>query len=194
VLNILSWESIELGKIDGKSVFYSYVPIIKSLEISLKKHKIKRDVNSLENVYSNYSDSAYYKRKNFFMDNDVKLELIIYSDDFNLADPLGAAKTKYKTNGVYYKLANIVENLHLKKNIKLIQLCKTEDINNFGYNKLFKRLVDDIKYLESTGISVRIDGQLKNILGSILFFSSDNLGAHTIIGLPQNFSTSSYIC
>jgi hypothetical protein len=185
------------GELVKEKSYYVYVPIIKSLERTLIKHDINKmpptNHGSPFPAFSSYRDGTFYKNHPFFSTTTAKLELILFSDDYNICDPLGPAKTKYKTNGVYYKVGNL-DWVSEANPIKLIQLCFTKDIVKFGYNCVFRRLVDDLKILERSGVKIEIEGKIKEYIGSILLFTADNLGAHSIIGLPQNFSNSLNIC
>jgi hypothetical protein len=149
-VEFVSPEMIELKKneSDKKSEetvieksFYAYVPIIKSLERTLIKNDIAKTPTSLCDTlttFSSYRDGSFYKNHPFFCKETVKFELILFSDDYNLCDPLGPAKTKYKTNGVYYKIGNL-DWVSEANPIKLVQLCFTKDIMKFGYNSVFRR-------------------------------------------------------
>lgn len=185
-------EMIELSSENNKSS-YAYVPILKSLAKTLINKKIIKRPLNISSTYTHYSDGSYYKNNEFFSTGDLKIELILFSDDYNLADPLSSAKTKFKTNGVYCKIGNLIDKFDANP-IKLVQLCKTKDIEVFGYNQVFRRLVEDLKILQNSGISIKCEGSVKNYLGGLLFFTSDNLGAHAITGLPQNFSNAKYLC
>lgn len=120
------------------------------------------------------------------------MEIILFSD---VCNPLGSSKSKHKTNFVYFKLGNIKTEHRSKINDNmLVSICNEKDLKEFKPNAILQRMYQVLKTLEETGLTVNINGERKLIIGSIFAVAGDNLGAHLLIGLPQNFSTSTNIC
>ena len=200
--NYISPVTIALGRnSDNQQCFYQYVPILVSLKNIIQKSSLSgklRIVNSGsaidENLMRDFTDGQKYKNNEFFRDTD-KIEIILFSDVCNVCNPLGSSKSKHKTNFVYFKLGNIKTEHRSKINdIMLVSICNEKDLKEFKPNVILQRMYQDLKTLEETGLTVNINGQKKLIKGSIFAVAGDNLGAHMLIGLPQNFSTSASIC
>lgn len=73
----------------------------------------------------------------------------------------------------------------------LALLCKAVDIKRFGFDEELAPLLKDIAVLEHDGIYISSVGQ--NVKGSVFSVAADNLGAHSIYGLVENFS-GPFIC
>lgn len=71
--------------------------------------------------------------------------------------------------------------------IKLVALCKKEE---FNHEKVYGKIVEDLKKLETEGI--QIGGHI--LKGGLVFITGDNLGTHGLGGFTENFSTVNYLC
>jgi hypothetical protein len=109
---------------------------------------------------------------------------------FEVVNPLGSAKKKHKVLGVYYTLGNL--EVHNRSNIdqtQLALLALESDVTRVG-DKIFRRLIDDLRQLEFEGIQVA--GQIYDIV--IAGIAGDDLGSHWLGGFVTNFSSGSHIC
>ncbi|XP_058230692.1 uncharacterized protein LOC131343210 [Hemibagrus wyckioides] len=119
-------------------------------------------------------------------------KLITYQDAFEVVNPPGSARKKHKIIGVYFTLAD-VEPFHRSSidNMQLVLLCKEKYFKSFGQDKVFSRMLSDLRQLEEHGI-VNTSGHV--VRATIISIVGDNLGSHCIGGYTQNFSTSKYFC
>ena len=116
--------------------------------------------------------------------------MILYQDAFEVVNPLGSAKSKHKLVGVYYTLGNLPSYMRSNINhIQLVLLCKDSYIKKFGVSTVFKKLVDDLKVLETVGVEGRNGEFIKGTLHSIV---GDNLGSHTIGGFQESFASTHF--
>ena len=176
--------------------YYQYVPIKDSLKNlfsfkSVESQYLAQTLLRCENVYEDITDGEVFKSNPFFSENPMALKLILYQDSFEVVNPLGSAKSKHKILAVYYSLADLLP--HHRSNtdhIQLILLCTEKDFKEFGQEKVFGRLVEDLVDLETNGIELLG----KNVKGSVVAITGDNLGSHTIGGFTENFSTSIHFC
>ena len=58
----------------------------------------------------------------------------------------------------------------------------------YGFQLILKKLVDDLKVLESDGIIIEVDGLMHKFFGSISSLVADNLASHEIGGFTTSFS------
>lgn len=101
-------------------------------------------------------------------------------------------KKKHKLVGMYYMLGNLPYEIRSKTdNIQLLLICKERNIKEFGINKILEEAVKDLKVLENDGLNINLKFNFK---GSVFIFSADNLGAHQVYGLCENFSTTFNLC
>lgn len=88
--------------------------------------------------------------------------IIIFQDAFEVDNPLGSSKSKFKIVGVYMLLANLPPHLRSKtENIKLVMMCLESDVNTFVWDKIFETVVRDIQILETEGLSISVEGKKK---------------------------------
>lgn len=180
---------------DKKETFFSYVPITQTLQLLFKDKSIQNDlildptniVND-NDILEDFTDGTEFKKIVFFKEFPNGLKIILFQDGFEVCNPIGSAKSKHKILGVYLTLGNLPSHLRYHtNNIKLVALCKEKE---FNHKKVFGKIVDELKVIESEGIQV--NG--KFIKGSIVFIAGDNLGSHFLGGFGENFSKAPYFC
>jgi hypothetical protein len=193
--NFVQPESIYLGMDNrNKPRYCQYVPVKKSLSCFLNDSTVieqckPRCCSVTEGILTDFTDGAIYK-ENTADSSKSYLSLILYQDGFEVVNPLGSAKKKHKVLGVYYTLGNL--EVHNRSNIdqtQLVLLALESDVTCVG-DRIFKRLIDDLRQLESEGIQVA--SQIYHIV--IAGIAGDNLGSHWLGGFVTNFSSGSHIC
>lgn len=95
-------------KLNGVTSF-QYIPILLSLKAMLSKEDILEKVLSISpekdsSVIRSFKDGSRFKNSAFFQNNPNALQLIVYSDDYQLYDPCKDNRNHGKTNGTYWKL------------------------------------------------------------------------------------------
>ena len=82
---------------------------------------------------------------------------------------------------VYWVLGNLPPGSHSSlSSIFLAVLCKSVDVKIYGYDKVLKLFLQDLKTLEDLGVYVPLLG--KSVRGTVQSVIADNLGAHSIAG------------
>lgn len=115
----------------------------------------------------------------------------MYQDAFEICNPLGSARSKYKVVGIYMTVANMYPWHRFKvDDIKLVALCYESQIKRYGFDSIFNTIVSDLKRLENEGI--KVSGSI--IKGTLIAFVGDNLGSHQIGGFIESFNTTNYFC
>lgn len=129
------------------------------------------------------------EKNEFFQENPNALQLILYQDAFETVNPIGSAKSKYKILAVYLSIENFPDRIRSHVNsMYLVALCK-EKI--FNHEKIFGKIVDDLKEIETSGIEFAPNQVIKR---SLIFVTGDNLGSHALGGFVENFSKAQYFC
>ncbi|XP_031339512.1 uncharacterized protein LOC116181630 [Photinus pyralis] len=195
--NYFNYISPKCINLEGGSKFY-YVPIIKTIEMLFKtKNFCKAYFSPESNVedFSNICDGISFKNNLFYENNPHALQLILYQDAFEICNPLGSSRKKHKVVGIYFTVNNIPSR-HWSKvgHIQLIGLVYEKTIKMLGFHKVLTVLLEDLKFIEVTGVEVEVDNKRINIKGSLLSVIGDNLGSHQVGGFVENFSTSGYFC
>lgn len=175
---------------------FQYVPVLKSLIHILGKEDLREKVLSKEKdksstKYESYQDGTIYKDNSFYSE-DLRITLVLYIDDFEICNPLGTSRKKHKITALYWVFGNIPHSSRSTlTSVYLALLCKAVDIKRFGYKEVLAPLLKDIAILERDGIYLSSVG--RNVKGSVFCVAADNLGAHSICGLVENFS-GPFIC
>ncbi|XP_037401910.1 uncharacterized protein LOC119265406 isoform X2 [Pygocentrus nattereri] len=177
---------------------FQYVPILPMLSQLLSNRHIEDTI--LQNRkpsddfsgYRSLHDGSFLKQNTFFCGQELKLPLVVYIDDFEVCNPLGTSRKKHKVTAVYWVFADIPATLRSTlTSIYLAVLCKTADVNQYGYPKVMEPLLRDLKSLEDDGIFVPSLGEV--VKGTVFAVVADNLAAHSVGGFVESFS-SSYFC
>ena len=192
----VSPESVYLGIDSRNKIRYGYyVPIRKSLEALLADDTVLQQCLgthfSDSNVMSDFTDGSVYKECVKGGDQLKKcLSLVLYQDSFEVANPLGSAKRKHKLLGFYFTLGNLEShNRSSIDQIQLVLLATEVDLITVG-QRAFRRLVDDLKSLETDGVAIK--GHVFRVV--IPAIAGDNLGSHWLGGFVMNFSCVPYMC
>lgn len=181
---------------------FQYVPILKSLHQLLSRediitkvvegHQRQESTNfGITNQYRSAKDGSLFQENCFFAGERPRIILNLYVDDFETCNPLGTSRMKHKLCAVYWVLANLPPGSHSAlSSIYLSVLCKTDDVNTYGYDKIFQPLLQDLKTLEDLGVYVPLLGE--SLQGTVFSVVADNLGAHSVAGFLQCFSVQYY--
>ncbi|XP_041949691.1 uncharacterized protein LOC121709989 isoform X3 [Alosa sapidissima] len=178
---------------------FQYIPILKSLLEVLKvkeihdflTHNCETDGRS-ETQYKSFRDGTNFKNNELLSENNPAISLILYVDDFEVCNPLGTSRKKHKVTAVYWVLANVPPLLRSSlTSIYLAILCKAEDLKRFGYSAVLQPLLKDLASLEEEGLYIPSLGI--NVKGTVYCVVADNLGAHSIGGFVESFS-STHVC
>lgn len=169
-----------------------YVPIGATLMQLLKHSDVITQVlnprSNNKNVIADFSDGQFHKSSALLSNDSTNpaLQILMFYDEFQVANPIGTHQTNHKICGFYYVLGNLYKNNRsCLKAIQLCMLCRSIDMKYFGLEKILEPLITDLKELSLSGIDVPGVGVLKCRLSS---FSCDNLGSHQLGGFMQCFS------
>ena len=177
---------------------YQYVPIGQSLKILLEDQTfLNQKTNDPyfhdENLIQDVRDGECYRGNIFFKENPEAVPLILFIDELEVCNPLGAGKTKHKINCSYFSTLQVQPALRSKVNsIQLVSLVKSKVWKKYGNKLCNENLISDLRMLETEGVAVDIPTK-KTVRAGLQFVVGDNLGQHNIAELNQSFS-SGHIC
>lgn len=133
------------------------------------------------------------KIKNIFL-NEIVFPIVLYFDDFETLNPLGSHAGCYKIGIMYFTIATIPpEYASRLENIFLTHIFYSNDRTQFGNKKIFQPVIEELKFLETEGISIQVGIKSYKIKFVLAELAGDNLGLHAILGLHESFS-STYFC
>lgn len=146
--------------------------------------------SAVSSGYKSFHDGSFLRENSFLRGGELKLPLILYIDDFEVCNPLGTSRKKHKITAVHWVFADIPATLRSSLvSIYLAILCKADDVNQYGYPKVLEPLLKDLKSFND-GIFVPSLGKV--VQGTVLAVVADNLGAHSIGGFVESFSSSHF--
>lgn len=141
--------------------------------------------------YNSSSDGLYFKENPLLSGQDQSISLALYIDEFECCNPLGTSRKKHKLCAVYWVIANLpVKYRSTLSNIYLAILCRSVDVKTFGYERILQPLLKDLQLLENQGIYISRLGT--SVRGTVLYISSDNLGAHSLAGFQESFNVDKF--
>lgn len=200
-LNLIQPIEVAILDKDGKETqyHYSYVPVLETVKSWLLDDNVRpfcinpRKSTTDQGIFV-VKDGNVMKNSEFFNKKNT-VQLGFYQDAFEVCNPLGASKSKFKMIGIYMILLNLPPFLRSKTdNIKLIMLCNNNFVSKCGWKQILEKFISDIHILENEGINIIINSEHINFTGSIVACIGDNLGNHSIGGYVENFSSAEFVC
>eukprot|EP00112_Aurelia_sp_Birch-Aquarium-sp1_P011911 Seg250.10 transcript_id=Seg250.10/GoldUCD/mRNA.D3Y31 product="hypothetical protein" protein_id=Seg250.10/GoldUCD/D3Y31 len=181
---------------DGKPETMQYVPLLQVLKLLLSKedvlsHVLNDNICHSKDYLEDYDDGEIFQGHELFSVDSVALRLHFYTDEFEVANPLGSKRSIHKMCAFYYSLGNIHPRYRSQlKHIYLSILIKHKLLKEkYTYADIMKPLIDELKILQTQGIKVKANHKEFNIFGAIATISSDNLSAHSLAGFNACFSS-----
>lgn len=119
----------------NKPCQYHYIPIKSSLENLFKfdsvfeQYRYRQNYSPSLNVIEDIYDGSLFQNHPIFAKDPAAIQLILYQDEINLANPLGSAKGKFKLHNFYYTIANLHPWCRTSTDhMQMVLLCKTVDV------------------------------------------------------------------
>lgn len=179
---------------------FQYVSIIQTIAAMFENPEFKKmyfEYNEslkhtcIDGTYRDFCCGSNSKKiKAFDSKNTLQIQLGI--DDFEPCNALKSRAGIHKMTGIYFQLRNIPEYCRSKlSNILLIAIVKVADVTNKEvFGDVYECIINELRFLETTGISLSPDINLKGVLINISF---DNLGGNFILGITESFN-SNFCC
>lgn len=145
------------------------------------------------NEYIRFCCGDVYQKSQFFQSNELAIQIKIFSDDFEPCDALKSRTGKHKLTAFYMQINNLPSKyLSRLSNIYLVALCDAVDSKNeyANTNNVIDIIVNDLKSLETVGITTKSG---KNLKGTLICTPFDNLGGNILYGFGGSFNAN-YFC
>lgn len=137
-----------------KNKSFYYIPLIKSLEQFLSNSRILDMVKSTpqscpkEGFLYDIIDGSLFKFRTLFSIQCSALQVILYTDEIEICNPLGSYASVSKLLMVYYILGNIDPKFRSKLSaIRLLAIAKANDIDECGVDVLLQKWDEDLHLL-----------------------------------------------
>lgn len=177
----------------GKQDTFQYIPLLKVLELICNDPNILRQIFRPESrapeTLTDFSDGKIYKESDFFNTDNPHLRIQLYSDEFEVANPLGSKKRLHKVSAFYFTLGNIPpKDRSVLRHIHLLILVKHRLVKTYGFEKILEPLICDLQVLQERGLRLKFEDRQYCIKGGLATISADNLTSHTLAGFSCSFS------
>ena len=172
-----------------------YLPILEVLKTYVGHSDIwsrmNNDTDNVDNrLLVNYKSGTHFQESNFFCSHQDPLRLILYTDEFEVVNPLGAKRGQQKLMAFYFVVENVEASCRSTlKNIHIAILVKNKFLQTYSYDAILKPMLDDLKKLETEGITILVDGVAYHRVGSVIAVCGDNLSSHSIGRFSGCFSS-----
>nr|XP_054929049.1 uncharacterized protein LOC129385914 [Dermacentor andersoni] len=182
----------------GQNAVYHYVPLPKLLNALCKAPDIVSHLTTPEfmasepTVYKDFNDGLIYREhfKNIMREgSECTILLLLYTDEVEVANPLGPKRGMHKLLAVYCSLLN----LHVKyrsqlQNIYLLLLVRYIYVKTYGLTAILQPLLDDLNKLYEHGLSFEYRGSKKCAQVLVFGICGDNLSLNRLGGFSCCFS------
>ncbi|KAJ8682346.1 hypothetical protein QAD02_018138 [Eretmocerus hayati] len=153
--------------------------IIKNIE------RLKRD-ESFNSVFK----SEMYKEIEKRYVGKFFLLLLLYNDDFEINNCLGSHRVISKIGAVYCTFFGLPpEYASQLENIFLFQLHKYVDHRDYGNKIIYKRVIEELTFLQEEGIEVEFKGEILRIYFPLYAVTGDNLALDLNLGFRKGPNT-----
>lgn len=117
--------------------------------------KISSEYKPSEDAMMRDFHDGRFCRDNVLLSSHQTLKIILYINDFEVCNPLGAKATLHKLGAVYFTIASIPPKYRsCLNNMFLLMLFNSGDAKLYGYPQIFREFIDDNKSLEIEGLEV----------------------------------------
>ena len=170
---------------------FVYVPILKTIQFMCRNSDICKLLGetfvSKTDIFEDFCDGSYFKTHALFSKQPTSLQIQMYYDDFETANPPGSKRGIHKMGALYFVLRNLPPKFNSAvMNIHLVALFHTEDVKKYDFDPILQPLINDIKTLESHGLDLPFSTE--KVHGTICQITGDNLGMHAILGFTESFN------
>nr|XP_040046980.1 uncharacterized protein LOC120827889 [Gasterosteus aculeatus aculeatus] len=169
---------------------FHYVPLIKSIEQLLSHPKVLEMIDQPQKYRSggylyDIIDGELMKSHPLFSARPSALQIIIYSDEIEICNPLGSHASKNKLLMFYYTLGNIDPKYRSKlAAIRLLAIAKKRELSDCGVDGILGRLYEDLEMLYD-GVNIQTANGEREIFGALVSICGDTLAQHELCGFKE---------
>ncbi|KAL3967359.1 claudin [Sarotherodon galilaeus] len=174
-----------------KNKSFYYIPLIESLKQLLSNSRLfdmlSAGPQSCPNASFLYdiNDGIIFKTHPLFSKKNSALQLILYSDEIEMCNPLGSRASVNKLLMFYYTLGNIDPKFRSKlASIRLLAIAKSRDIDECGVDIILRRINEDLKLLYDGVMINTVNGEFY-LNGAVVAVCGDTLAQHELAGFKE---------
>ena len=169
--------------------FY-YVPLIQSLKQLLTNSRIFTMLTAVpqrnrEGFLYDFTDGALFTSHPLYSQRPNALQILLYTDEIEICNPLGPHASANKLLMFYYTLGNIDPKFRSKlAAIRLLAIAKANDISQWGVDVILKRILKDLTLLYN-GVRIETPNGEIELFGTVIAICGDTLAQHDLAGFKQ---------
>ncbi|XP_034057976.1 uncharacterized protein LOC117536966 isoform X2 [Gymnodraco acuticeps] len=174
-----------------KNKSFYYIPLINSLQQLLSNSRIFDMINTApqscnkDGFLYDIVDGSLFKSHPLFSIKPTALQLILYTDEIEICNPLGSHASVNKLLMVYYTLGNIDPKFRSKlAAIRLLAIAKANDIDQCGVDVVLERIDKDLKLLYN-GVKIQTQNGEMDLFGALISLCGDTLAQHELAGFKE---------
>ncbi|XP_034248978.1 uncharacterized protein LOC117649902 [Thrips palmi] len=172
------------------------IPFLQCLKRLLQNPQVRSCVDNPKlsrDALKTILDGLYYKNSAIFSQHVNSLAIIFYYDEMEVDNPLGSKS--HKLGMFYWVLANIYpEYRSTLQAHNLLMVAKYCHIVKYGIKKILAEFIEDIKVLETEGITITVNNVEKNYKGSVIFAAADTPAAALLGGFKKSVTKTIRMC
>ena len=126
------------------------------------------------------------KTKNFV--SKKVLPLFLCSDDYETGNALGSHSGVNKLAGTYITIPYFPPQFQSLLSIYHALLYYVKDRAEFGNFAVFRKLIEEFRFLETAGVNIELPQGETKILFKLGLVIGDNLGLHMLLGFVESFN------
>ena len=185
-------------KIVKTDVFGYVVPFLQQVETLLSMPEmvdILADNHSERpDLVTDVAQGSYLSSHELVVNNRDVLLFSLYYDDYELVNPIGSHRKKHKQAVFYFQLLNIPPEFCGKlATIQLVACAKSNDIKQFGFDRLLSDFVDGLQKLYD-GYTFTVCGSPKLCHGLLVYVLGDTLAAQMLGGFKEGVGSARKPC
>ncbi|PIK52380.1 hypothetical protein BSL78_10692 [Apostichopus japonicus] len=195
----------EVNRNDGvamqvlKNDTYQYVPLSKLLKRILEQPGVmplilQQCITPIPGEIATFLDGKLVKKQPPIGDNNCpEIKLLLYSDEFETANPLGSKKCMHKLCAFYINILNLPQDLQCNlNNIHLLALVKSAILSEYGMDTVLYQIKEDLHVLYEHGLELNCPDYAGIVKPKLFQVIGDNLGLHNMLGFAGSFSANYY--
>lgn len=144
--------------------------------------------NTNRDGLTNISQGNLWNRKCEMYPNRLLIPYMVYSDDLEINNPLGSHSSNLVCN--FYATFPCLPDDTKLENVFFIAAINSNDLKNIGKKRCLKPIIDQMKSLETDGISVKLSsGENYHPYFIPILILGDNLGLNSLLGFTKSFNS-----
>ncbi|XP_064479635.1 uncharacterized protein LOC135392901 [Ornithodoros turicata] len=176
-----------------------YVPIGGVLTHLLQKTDIYRNISKTTTTVSSdittlkdFRDGTVYRKHQGTLAHASSvwtLYILLYTDELEIANPIGPRRGVHKLLVVYFCLLNLHPRFRSQlQNMYVVIIAKYKDIQEHGLHEVLKPMLDELNILYHDGVQYRQNDELCTARVFVQAFCGDNLSMNKLGGFSSSFA------